>query len=58
MALKIVQEVMELIKTGTEAEVKKFVLDHWIDFPLELQDHLAVALMSDAINESSAALPA
>jgi len=51
MAEKIVQDLLELAKTGSEPEVRKYIQDNWIDFPQDVQDHLAAALMSDALEE-------
>ena len=46
-----VNNLLEVAKTGTEADVKEFIQDNWIDFPIDIQDALAVALMTDAVRE-------
>jgi len=51
MANKTVQDLVEIAKKGTEADIRRYIQDHWIDFPQDIQDHLAAALMSDALEE-------
>ena len=51
MAHKTVQELVELARTGTEDQVRQYINDHWLEFPQDIQDHLAAALMSDALEE-------
>ncbi len=46
-----VTELIELAKTGTDTDVKAYVHSHWIDFPIDIQDALAVALMTDAVRD-------
>lgn len=47
----VFQQLEALMETGTEAEAKRFIIDHMKEFPEEVQGELAVAILADAIDE-------
>lgn len=48
-------QLEEKMQTGSEAEVKEFVLAHFSEFPEETQQELATAMFEDALGETVAA---
>lgn len=51
-----VKTLLNLAKTGSEADVRAFINEHWAEFPEDIQDHIAMALMTDAAQASAAKL--
>ena len=50
---KPLDQLEELMNTGSEADVKQFILDHMQEFPAEAQREFAVGLFEDAITEQA-----
>lgn len=50
----LAQELQKLMSTGDEAVTRKFVIEHFKDFPEETQRELAVGLFADAMAEDLA----
>lgn len=48
------ERLEEKMKSGSEAEVKEFVLAHFSEFPEETQQELAAAMFEDALGETVA----
>ena len=51
MKNETVSGLLAIAKTGNEPEVRAYINTHWTEFPLDIQDALAVALMTDAVRE-------
>ncbi len=49
--MTIVEQLKQLIETGTETEARKFIADHFNEFPEHLQKTLAVELFKEAMVE-------
>ena len=52
-AVQLATELQTLIENGSEAEARKFVIDHFAEFPPETQRELAVGLFSDALDREA-----
>jgi hypothetical protein len=50
----LIDQLEEVITTGTEAEAKAFVIAHLKEFPEETQRELAVGLFAEALEKSVA----
>lgn len=48
---ELVQQLESLIASGNEAETKRFVIEHFKEFPIETQQDLAVSLFEDALSD-------
>ena len=51
MSNPIVTNFLTLVKMGTSDEIRSYIKTHFKAFPQDIQDRLAVALMSDAVVE-------
>lgn len=45
----IIQQLMSIAGSQSEGEVRAFITEHWSEFPQDIQDHLAVAMMIDSV---------
>jgi len=45
----IAEQLEKLIETGTEEEVRAFVIDHFAEFPAQTQQELSVELLQEAL---------
>ena len=50
----ITEQLEALMQTGSEAEVKQFILDHIKEFPEEAQRAFAMGIFEDALSEQAA----
>ena len=48
---QLVKELETLIASGDEAATKRYIVEHFRDFPKETQQDLAVALFEDAMSD-------
>lgn len=48
MSEQTVRDLLSFAKEHSEEEIKAFITEHWAEFPQDIQDHLGVALMTDA----------
>lgn len=55
MRNEAVAGLIEFAKTGNDSEVKNYIETHWDEFPVDIQDSLAIALMTDAVRDHVAA---
>lgn len=46
---QLIEQLKEKMATGTEADVRAFVIEHFKEFPEETQQELAVELFSEAM---------
>ncbi|MBI5470436.1 hypothetical protein HY968_03945 [Candidatus Kaiserbacteria bacterium] len=53
MPNKAVQQLRDLVLSGTEEQVREYVNSHWDEFPQEVQDHMSAALFIDALREDT-----
>lgn len=51
MRHKSIDDLLEVAKTANNADIKAYVHAHWDEFPTDIQDALAVALMTDAVGD-------
>lgn len=42
----------QLIESGDEQAARKFLTDHYIDFPLDVQDKIAFAFFTEAVDQA------
>ena len=49
MELPVVEKLTELVRNGTESDVRGYIHDHWNEFPLSAQDMLSAALLVDGM---------
>ena len=51
---ELAEQLDRILDTGTEEEATNFVVEHFKEFPADVQRELAVALYSDALEEDLA----
>ena len=51
---ELAEQLDRILDTGTEEEATQFVVDHFKEFPEDVQRELTVALYSDALQEDLA----
>lgn len=51
MDTHILSDLEKAVRNGTEDDVRQFVQRNWKQLPQRLQDHLATAMLIDAIDE-------
>ena len=49
----ITAKLSEVIATGTEAEARQFIMDHFKEFPQATQDTITVALLEEALEKQN-----